>query len=422
MPTAPGAPGRGRSGALLVLILLAFVALGLPEGALGVTFPALRVTFGVPLSALGLLLVPYTGGYMAATLTHGRFVAPFGPPRALMAAALAAAVGGLIFAGGPTFGVLMAGSLLLGASAGTVDATLNAYVSVHFEHRVLAFMHAGFGVGATLGPLAVTALLQAGYEWRVAYALLAAVQLALGVGWYLVRHRFATLPEVAPDATHELVSLEGDFAEADLADPVARTASGRPGLLPLQMTSFFLYTGTEASTGFLIATLLTWRGLDAATAGLYTTVYWASLTVGRVLTGILGNRLPPARALSLSVVGAMVGLVLVAVGGTTPAAGAGVVVVGLSLAPFFPSLVSLTPRRLGAARTVRVMGYQLAAASFGVAVVPAVIGVIADRTSPAVIAPCLLVAASALAVAHLATALLAGDLRTPPRGTAAQPA
>lgn len=44
------------------------------------------------------------------------------------------------------------------------------------------------------------------------------------------------------------------------------------------MTSFFLYTGTEASTGFLVATLLTWRGLDAATAGLYTTVYWASLT------------------------------------------------------------------------------------------------------------------------------------------------
>jgi fucose permease len=87
-----------------------------------------------------------------------------------------------VFAGGPVFGVLLAGTLLLGASAGTVDATLNAYVSVHFEHRVLAFMHAGFGVGATIGPLGVTALLQAGADWRVAYALLAVVQLALGVG------------------------------------------------------------------------------------------------------------------------------------------------------------------------------------------------------------------------------------------------
>jgi fucose permease len=122
--------------------------------------------------------------------------------------------------------------------------------------------------------------------------------------------------------------------------------------------------------------------------------------------------LAPAQALSLSVTGAGAGLVLVWIGATGLAL-VGVVLVGLSLAPFFPSLVSITPRRLGGARTVGVMGYQLAAASVGVAVVPAVIGVVADRTSSAAIAPCLLAVGLGLALSHVVTALVAGDLTAP---------
>jgi len=49
--------GAGGSARLVVLAsVVAFVGLGFPEGAIGITFPAITESFGVALSALGLLL------------------------------------------------------------------------------------------------------------------------------------------------------------------------------------------------------------------------------------------------------------------------------------------------------------------------------------------------------------------------------
>ena len=42
----------------LVIALLAFVSLGLPDGVLGVAWPSIRATFALPLSELGVPLRP----------------------------------------------------------------------------------------------------------------------------------------------------------------------------------------------------------------------------------------------------------------------------------------------------------------------------------------------------------------------------
>ena len=45
-------------------------------------------------------------------------------------------------------------SLLLGLGAGSVDAGLNSYVSLHFRAREMSFLHAFWGLGTTVGPFA----------------------------------------------------------------------------------------------------------------------------------------------------------------------------------------------------------------------------------------------------------------------------
>jgi hypothetical protein len=55
----------GHSLALLALNVLAFVSLGLPDGLLGVAWPSMRATFGLPLEALGPLLAAFTTGYVS---------------------------------------------------------------------------------------------------------------------------------------------------------------------------------------------------------------------------------------------------------------------------------------------------------------------------------------------------------------------
>ena len=47
---------KTRPVALIVLIFLAFIALGMPDGLLGVGWPSIRAGFGQPLDAIGLLL------------------------------------------------------------------------------------------------------------------------------------------------------------------------------------------------------------------------------------------------------------------------------------------------------------------------------------------------------------------------------
>ena len=62
----------------LGLASLGFVSLGLPEGLLGVAWPSIRATFGLPIDALGMLLATFASGYFVASAINGRVLARFG--------------------------------------------------------------------------------------------------------------------------------------------------------------------------------------------------------------------------------------------------------------------------------------------------------------------------------------------------------
>ena len=59
----------------------------------------------------------------------------------------------------------------------------------------------------------------------------------------------------------------------------------------------------------------------------------------------------------------------------------GVLLFGLSMAPLFPTMMSLTPMRLGSAAALHAIGFQVSAATLGIVTIPTVAGVIAERSS-----------------------------------------
>lgn len=220
--------------------------------------------------------------------------------------------------------------------------------------------------------------------------------------------------EVPPDEAL-LVEVPADEAlpgEADLpgrppttAPPGERPPGRGPRLVAvLAVAGFFTYTGVEVSCGYWAFELLTTRGLSTGAAGVVTSIYWGSLMVGRFVLGALGPRARPAPVLALSAAGAVVGtLVIAAGGGLWPeAAAAGFVLTGVALSGIFPAMVAMTPVRLGPVRAARLMGVQLAAASLGVATIPSVVGVVAQRRGSAAIAPALVLAAAVFAAVHVA--------------------
>jgi len=352
--------------ALLVLAFAAFVALGLPDGALGVAWPSMRDTFDQPVGSLGILIAAITVGYLTSTAANGFLASRLGTGRHLLLATAASTAGLATFVVADQWPVLVAGTALVGAGGGGIDAEVNAHVAVHHGVRAMGFLHACFGIGATIAPAIMTAFLAAGASWRNGYVVLLVVEAALIVAFVVTRQRWGGRLPVEE-----------------------RTVPARPNaILIATLALFFVYTGLEISAGQWAFTLLTEeRGLGTTVAGLAVSAYWGSLTAGRLLLAFLGNRATPASLLRWSTVGAAVATALLW-WSPVPAVGPiALVVLGFCLAAVFPTLVSLTPVRLGERRASAVIGYQLAAGGLGGGAFPALAGAVAGGISLAALPP-----------------------------------
>jgi fucose permease len=66
------AKGYSKLG-LILLAYVAFIALGMPDGLLGVAWPSMRADFSIPLDSLGMLLFAAVTGYMTSSFFERRF-------------------------------------------------------------------------------------------------------------------------------------------------------------------------------------------------------------------------------------------------------------------------------------------------------------------------------------------------------------
>ena len=63
---------------LVLLAFIAFIALGLPDGLLGVGWPSIRTDFSIPLDAIGMLLFASVAGYMTSSFLNGFLLSKVG--------------------------------------------------------------------------------------------------------------------------------------------------------------------------------------------------------------------------------------------------------------------------------------------------------------------------------------------------------
>jgi fucose permease len=345
---------------LLALAYLAFIGLGLPDPLPGTLWPEVGPAYGLPNAGLGLLLAGLSVGYILAGLLAGRIIGALGIGGVLAASVAATALAALGQALAPPFVLFVALALLAGVGGGAVDAALNAYSARHFAPRHLNWLHACWGIGATLGPAAAAALLAAGAGWQAVYAVVGATLALLSLAFVATRGRWDDAPP------------------ADAALHVTALSALRSPLVRLQMAVFFVYTGLEAGAGQWAATVLGARGATPAEGALAATVFWAGLAGARIAMGFVVDRIGPDRLLRLAMPPMAAATALFALGvADIPA----LLLMAALLAPVYPTLMALTPARLGP-HAVHAIGFQVAAAMAGVAVLPGLMGVAADLFGP----------------------------------------
>jgi fucose permease len=358
----------GSRNRLFFVLVFGFVLLGMPAGAVGVMWPSAADDLGRSLAELGFVTLAYGGGYTIATLLSGGLTRRLTTGPMLISAALLAAGSLVVLTTTWNWLPFLAATLALGGAGGLLDAGTNSYVAIHRGVRAMGILHAGYGVGSTLGPLLVTAVLAVGWSWRVAFGILAVADVLLAVVLLVSLREFE--PVTVASARHG--------------------APGKARLVGLSVVTFFLYAGVSAGTGVWAFSLLTeGRGFSDGTAGLAVTAYWGGLTVSRVLLGVVGNRIDPNRVLTISAAATLGALILFWLEPTPWLGIGGLIVVGFAHGPIFPLEILLTADRFGAGYTPWVVGYEVAAANVGLAVVPTIIAAAVGVIGLEAVAPAL---------------------------------
>lgn len=348
---------------LVLLAYLAFFSIALPDSMLGVAWPSMRLDFGLPIAAAG--LVPPIGvvAALVSTSLSAWLSAKLGVGRLLAGSTLLSAAALALSATSPGFVQFLVSVALLGLSGGAIDATLNAYAARSFGPRRINLLHASYVAGAAVSPLLVTAVVQSGATWRWAYAVVAVIQIALGLVFWLTRHRWtpgARPPEHHPPGAERTQAL------------------WRPDVL-FGLVTVAVQTGIESSVALWAFSHLTGTaGVAPALAGALVSGYWLAMFAGRVVLGAIAERVGAWPVMGLATAGLVLAAGL-AVVGSGPTAMASVLLFGLAAAPVYPLLILTTAERTSAMIADTVVGFQAAASSLGAAVFPLLVGLAVER-------------------------------------------
>ncbi|QHT66364.1 MFS transporter [Rhodocytophaga rosea] len=352
----------GNKTILVLICFIAFISLGLPDGLLGVAWPYMHQNYRVQLDSLGVILIFFTAGYLVASFNSGRILSKISLGILLAGSCAITGLSLLGFAFGSQWVVLPVMAFLLGTGGGAIDSSINTFAAQRFTTSTLNWLHAFYGVGATIGPVIMTTYLASNFPWFSGYVTVGTVQLTLALVFLLTIGLWKT------QAHHHESFVHASTSET-LSLPVTW----------LSLAVFFFYSGIEISLGQWLFTVLTKaRNSTETSAGFWTSAYWGSLTAGRIFFGIILTKASVNKVLLGSFIGLIVGTLSIAFNLVPIVTFVGIIITGFSLAPVFPSLIALTPKRVGASHAPNVVGFQISAAMTGGALLPAFAGLMID--------------------------------------------
>lgn len=349
--------------ALLILIYIAFISLGIPDSLLGAAWPAMHKGLGVGISLAGVVSIVIACGTVVSSLLSARLIARYGTGKVTAFSVLATAVALLGFSLSPSFALTLLFAVPLGLGAGAVDSGLNNFVALHYQAKHMNWLHSFWGIGATISPALIGALLAATGSWRSGYFWMAVVQGVLVVALFL------TLPlwkrAKAQESHHEEKTKRALPLRKIIARPLAK-----PVFLAL-----LCYCGAESTVGLWGASYLVGaRAIKPDVAAMWVSAFYAGIMLGRFLAGLLTFRWNNPQMIRMGQGCALVGVGLIFLGLPTWILPIALFMIGMGFAPIFPAILHQTPRTFGSDISQDMMGVEMAFAYVGNICVPPLFG------------------------------------------------
>jgi fucose permease len=336
---------------------------GIMTSFLGATLPELSARLAFDLGRGGALFSFLYFPQIPMVFLAGPVIDRFGKKPVLVTGFLfcAAALVGMAYA--PSYAALGALLVVLGLGGSSAMAASNTLIPDLYPENpssALNLANIFFGVGAIFFPSVVTLMTK---------------RLGLEATLWLIALLVGGVAAVALLETFPRASAAGGFDWA-----AARRAILDPVVILLACV-LFLYSAMEISTAGWIRTYLEKEfSISSQTSPVILTAFWVMLMIGRLAASQIVKKVRGPQMVLVASLGAVVGLLLLAIAPNVPTAVVGIVLCGLSYAPVFPNTAGTAstyfPKLFGT-----VFGILMTLALLGGAVVPPALGYLAQRTS-----------------------------------------
>ncbi len=348
---------------LLVVIYIAFIGLGVPDSLIGSAWPAIHTEMNIPVEAVSILTFIISGCTVLSSMFSAGILNKLGTAKvtAFSTAMTAAALFG--FSEAPSFGIMVPLAVILGLGAGAIDSGLNNYVALNCKASHMNFLHCFYGVGVSLSPYLMSqALSEVG--WRGGYRYAFYVQTVITI--LLI----VSLPLWKKTSSSEQTEEEKGV-NLTLLQMVKMPEVRKVWIIMLATNAIEYACGVWGSTY-----LVTEKGFEAKYGALALTIYYAGMSIGRFVSGLLSDKISTWKRIGIgaAILAPAIATMLLPLPGTATVVG--LFLVGLGNGSIYPNMIHLTPHNFGKEASQSIMGSQIAFAYIGVMLAPPMVSLV----------------------------------------------
>lgn len=348
---------------LLIVIYIAFIGLGVPDSLIGSAWPAIHTEMNVPVEAVSILTFIISGCTVLSSMFSAGILNKLGTAKvtAFSTAMTAAALFG--FSVAPSFWFMIPLAVLLGLGAGAIDSGLNNYVALHCKASHMNFLHCFYGVGVTLSPYLMSQALS-NVGWRGGYRYAFYVQTVITILLII------SLPLWKKTSSNQQTEEEKGV-NLTLLQMAKKREVRQVWIIMLTTNAIEYACGVWGSTY-----LVTEKGFETKHGALALTVYYAGMSIGRFVSGLLSEKISTWKRIGIgvAVLAPAIAIMLLPLPGAVTVVG--LFLVGWGNGAIYPNMIHLTPHNFGKEVSQSIMGSQIAFAYIGVMLAPPTVSLI----------------------------------------------
>ena len=429
---------------LVLIIYLIFISLGLPDSLLGSGWPVMQKDFDVDSSYAGYVSMTISAMTIISALFSAQITSKLTEKWVVIISIGLTVLGLILFSFSKHYWNLFLFAIPYGLGAGSIDASVNNFVAVHYSSRVMNFLHCFYGVGSMISPNIMSLALK--YKnWKEGYRWCAYIQL------FILFICIITLPlwqidkkedksknkeELKEDNKEQkeqkqneesenrvikinvikkvdsqkeleynnnIVETKEDMKKEETKKKEVNTKKEEKEKekedkikvisiieaikikgVAFSCLAFFSYCSGEGTCFLWTSSFFdrTKDGLSKESIASLSTTIFGGLMLGRVLSGLVSEKFGDKKLIRIGLIVECIGIICVGIPiKTYILAIIGYCLVSIGMGPIYPSIQHLAPIYFGKDASATVIGLQMAAAYVGTTFMPFIFGLIQSKTS-----------------------------------------